>query len=922
MADTVGGDITTTGVIMVGTPVQVNIETGGDEDWYRVSLTAGTHYYIQLAGVDGPGQVPHIAVLDSDGEMVAQSVDRYWNNEPGFMEFLPSTGGEYFVSASTASYYTGTLELSIDTGIAESTDTTASLHEFYLNTGYVRASATFDDNWYRIVVPENYGGQKYVVELTDAGLGNALDAPHLQLFDADGNLIATGENMISLAMLEGGTYYVGVGGASASGNGYYSIGIAGINEWESPVKALNWQDDDSYPTAAPREFRVFFAAGGQTVNDGYGAFISSGWDTAETAAAMTAFAAFEVVANVKFTVVDSITEADFVMVENPGTANTGIEENLGYWNIGEQTLRYGSSNYTVDGVGMFNSDDSSWASEGLKPGGYGFITLIHEIGHGLGLKHPHDHGGHGPLMQGVGNDKPQDRGDFDLNQGIYTMMSYNDGWETQPSVFGAKSPNYGWEASPMALDIAQLQLKHGVSQTGHASGNTTYTLPSSNKAGTGFRAIWDTGGVDTIRYLGSKDVVISLQQATLDYSKTGGGVVSYVEGVRGGFTIAYNVWIENATSGSGNDRLQGSLRANILDGGSGQDTADYSNRYRPISVALAGAAAAGVTVDGKVEDVLKNIENIIGGVAGDTLIGDGAANVLKGNAGNDTLRGGEGKDTLDGGAAKADTADYSDKILKVEVVLNAATAVTVLVNGTIEDTIRNIEHLVGGAAGDKFTGDSLANGFAGNAGNDIFRAGAGKDTLDGGGNADTADYSEKTQAIEVALNTATAVKVKVNGVDEDSIKNIERVFGGSAGDTLSGDGKNNLFRGNGGADTLTGGTGNDKLTGGGGADSFRFTGALGSSNVDTITDFEHDIDKLALDDTFFAAIGASLSTAEFYAAAGATDSHDTTDHIIYNLTTGRLYFDLDSQGGVAPPIHFATLSNKPQTLDAGDFLIV
>lgn len=176
----------------------------------------------------------------------------------------------------------------------------------------------------------------------------------------------------------------------------------------------------------------------------------------------------------------------------------------------------------------------------------------------------------------------------------------------------------------MALDIAQLQLKHGVSQTGHARGNNTYTLPGSNAAGTGFKAIWDTGGTDTIRYLGSRDAVISLQQATLDYSKTAGGVVSYVDGVRGGFTIAYNVWIENATTGSGNDWLQGSL-ANTLDGGARRDTADYSIRKRPVSVTLARDSAVTVTIDGKAEDMIKNIENVVGGTAGDTLRGGTAS---------------------------------------------------------------------------------------------------------------------------------------------------------------------------------------------------------------------------------------------------------------------------------------------------------
>ena len=83
---------------------------------------------------------------------------------------------------------------------------------------------------------------------------------------------------------------------------------------------------------------------------------------------------------------------------------------------------------------------------------------------------------------------------------------------------------------------------------------------------------------------GTPDAVISLQAATLEYAADGGGVVSYVKGVRGGFTIASGAWIENAKSGSGDDWLQGSLRANTLDGRTGRDTADYSNRLRPVFV--------------------------------------------------------------------------------------------------------------------------------------------------------------------------------------------------------------------------------------------------------------------------------------------------------------------------------------------------
>ena len=49
----------------------------------------------------------------------------------------------------------------------------------------------------------------------------------------------------------------------------------------------------------------------------------------------------------------------------------------------------------------------------------------------------------------------------------------------------------------------------------------------------------------------------------------------------------------------------------------------------------------------------------------------------------------------------------------------------------------------------------------------------------------------------------------IGGVAEDTIRNIERVYGGSGDDTLTGDGKANLFHGGGGEDTLDGGGGSD-----------------------------------------------------------------------------------------------------------------
>ena len=146
---------------------------------------------------------------------------------------------------------------------------------------------------------------------------------------------------------------------------------------------------------------------------------------------------------------------------------------------------------------------------------------------------------------------------------------------------------------------------------------------------------------------------------------------------------------------------------------------------------------------------------------------------------------------------------------------------------------------------------------------------------------------------------------------EDIILNIENVVGGAAGDTLKGDGLGNW---------LTGGGGNDLLRGRGGADRFVFSAKLGAGNADTIADFKHDKDVLALDDKIFKAIGSTVTSGEFYAKAGAHRGHDKDDRVVYDKTTGDLYYDRDGKGGAAA-ILFATLKHAP-TLDHGDFLIV
>jgi len=154
-----------------------------------------------------------------------------------------------------------------------------------------------------------------------------------------------------------------------------------------------------------------------------------------------------------------------------------------------------------------------------------------------------------------------DFGNFDLNQGIFTTMSYNDGWQTAPHG-NSDSDAYGYQGTLMALDIALLQIKYGANTT-YNNTDTVYVLPDSNQPGTYYSCIWDTGGTDWIIAGAAVDCVIDLRPATIAYEEGGGGFISYEAGTFGGFTIAQGVVIENATGGFGFDNITGNRDSTV-----------------------------------------------------------------------------------------------------------------------------------------------------------------------------------------------------------------------------------------------------------------------------------------------------------------------------------------------------------------------
>jgi Ca2+-binding RTX toxin-like protein len=91
-----------------------------------------------------------------------------------------------------------------------------------------------------------------------------------------------------------------------------------------------------------------------------------------------------------------------------------------------------------------------------------------------------------------------------------------------------------------------------------------------------------------------------------------------------------------------------------------------------------------------------------------------------------------------------------------------------------------------------------------------------------------------------------------------------------------------------------------------------------------VLDFEHGTDELVFDSSYFRTMGAPGPWLEgderFHAAAGATSGHDTDDRLVYNTSTGALYYDADGSGSASSSI-VATFQGIP-TITASDVTVI
>jgi len=229
------------------------------------------------------------------------------------------------------------------------------------------------------------------------------------------------------------------------------------------------------------------------------------------------------------------------------------------------------------------------------------------------------------------------------------------------------------------------------------------------------------------------------------------------------------------------------------------------------------------------------------------------------------------------------------------------------------------------------TGNAYSNVLRGNAANNILDGGVGADRMVGGLGNDT--YKVDSMGDTVDETNGGGIDTVIASVSFNlsnapgAIENV--TLTGSSTITATGNGEDNVLTGNNGYnwltagagnDRLTGGNGNDVLRGGAGADTFVFNFKPGAyNNIDKIEDFSESAgDKIVLDHEVFTAIDpANFSAGNFVLGTKALDSND---RLIYDRTSGKLFYDADGSGRDAP-LQIATLTNLA-ALHHDDFLFL
>ena len=420
-----------------------------------------------------------------------------------------------------------------------------------------------------------------------------------------------------------------------------------------------------------------------------------------------------------------------------GTTSTGSLLSDGFFSSSSQTAfcsfpsTYFNSYYYLGAPGdtWLNYNNSFIKGLTYEMGTNGFALVLHEVLHGLGLKHPHDSGGTGrPTYAGL-DIKYADR------QWI-SVMSYDLYENGGDGAYQGSQP-----IGPMLFDAIALQYLYG--ESSFNSGDTSYDL--NRYIGNYYNCQWDAGGVDTLDGrnlsfgiyidLGLGEASNGTNVHDIGFITTAADylLLSVVNPDRwtwlwGEYENVIGSSYDDVISGNDfNNDLSGSYGNDYLVGGAGDDRFDWEPSLRSGNDTFVGGlgddeyvldspydsvveesfegidtiyAAFSYSIEGIAVERLKTLSGFSGnltfkGNSYGNLIGTGGGDdYLFGFDGSDVLSGGDGSDYIDGGSG-VDYAfygsNYSAYTIKY-IQSSGLLAVSDLLGYT--DSLKSIEYLV------------------------------------------------------------------------------------------------------------------------------------------------------------------------------------------------------------------------------------
>jgi serralysin len=264
-----------------------------------------------------------------------------------------------------------------------------------------------------------------------------------------------------------------------------------------------------------------------------------------------------------FKALSELTNLNFSWLEETSSSVGDIR--LGYQNGSSYGAAFGPAEWALDSYGgdvYFDSESiADW--EAASAGDFYYATVFHEIGHAMGLEHPHSEGTYGDLVLGVNTNT----GSGDRDGQPYSLMSYA----------SYQSGNTGYvndfrAQTYMVDDIAALQYLYG-SNLNTGAGADVYGAQLLTADQPFEATIWDAGGIDLIDWRhGELASVIDLTPGSLSYfggrvSSASDAGIAQMKAGEGVLGIAFDTHIENAYGGLGADVLLGNDLSNVLYGG-------------------------------------------------------------------------------------------------------------------------------------------------------------------------------------------------------------------------------------------------------------------------------------------------------------------------------------------------------------------